>query len=146
MVPEPDLVILANVVSRVEALCLADMLDAEGIPVLIQGYHHATVLVIPLGLGGMRIWVPRDFYEQAAALVRETGFHEAGIFSRSLQRAAAKVAVGYGGLHLVFAAYGFASGVLPAIWLVLAPLSAMTTVPVSPQSRGEYFLEGEGPA
>ena len=46
---EPDLVILANVVSRVEALCLADMLDAEGIPVLVQGYHHGTVLVIPPG-------------------------------------------------------------------------------------------------
>lgn len=141
MAREPDLVILANVVSRVEALCLADMLDAEGIPVLVQGYHHATVLVMPLGLGGMRIWVPRDFYEQAAALVRETGFHEPDIFSRSLQRAAAKLTIGYGGLHMVFAAFGVASGVLPAFWLALAPLGAITTVPAMPQSRGEYYLD-----
>ena len=140
---EHDLVTLAIIESRVEALCLADMLNAEGIAVHIGGYHHATVEVIPVALGGFRIWVPAVQYAQASALIRETGTHKIWTFSKSLQRAALKVLGFWLACYTPFFASSVAIGVLPNWFLAFGPLGVVSSVPVSPQGRGDYFLAPE---
>ncbi|MBX7491688.1 hypothetical protein K3163_00535 [Qipengyuania sp. 1NDW9] len=130
---------IAILVSRVEALCLADMLNAEGIAVHIVGYCHGTVEVIPLALGGYRITVPESQWEQASELVREAGVQEQWHFSRSARRAARRVFGVYVGILVSTAGAGVVFGTLPFWALLMSPLAAIG-FPLSPQARGDYFL------
>lgn len=72
-VDDQGLATIAILVSRVEALCLADMLRVEGILVHVGGDAHASVQVISLALGGHRIMVPVSQYAHASDLIREVG-------------------------------------------------------------------------
>ena len=130
---------IAILVSRVEALCLADMLNAEGIAVHIGGYCHGTVEVIPLALGGYRIMVPESQWEQASGLIREAGVQEQWHFSRSARRAARRVFGAYVGVLVSTAGAGVVLGTLPVWAMLMSPLAALG-FPLSPQARGDYFL------
>lgn len=67
------MVTVAIVVSRVEAAVLLSVLDAEGILAFAGGFHHASVEVNSLALGGHRIWVPEWQWAEASAILREAG-------------------------------------------------------------------------
>ena len=133
------MVTIAILVSRVEALCLADMLNAEGIAVHIGGYSHGTVELIPLALGGYRIWVPEAQYEQASALVREAGSAESWDYSRSTKRAAWRVLGVYLGYLGTLTGIAVAMGAMPFTALLMVPVAGLG-MPLSPQARGDYFL------
>ena len=134
-----DLVTVAILVSRVEALCLADMLNAEGIHVHIGAYHHATVQVIPVALGGYRLMVPAVHHGHASELIREVGADENWSFNQGARRAGIRVLALYVGLHASFAGLGIVMGSLPLLALPVSLLSGLQ-VPLSPQGRGDYYL------
>lgn len=134
-----DLATLAILVSRVEALCLADMLNAEGIAVHIGAYCHGTVEIIPLALGGYRIMVPEAQWNQASELIRETAVHESWAFSAKARRAARQLFGFYTAYLVTWAGIGFALGTIPLSVLAMSPLSAFS-LPLSPQARGSYYL------
>jgi hypothetical protein len=136
------MVTIAILVSRVEALCLADMLNAEGIAVHIGGYSHGTVELIPLALGGYRIWVPEGQIEQASALIREVGSAENWDYSRSTKRAARRVLSAYVGYLGTLTGAAVAMGAMPFTALLMVPVAAFG-LPLSPQARGDYFLVDE---
>ena len=50
--PQDAMVIVAALVSRVEALVIASMLEAAGIQVCVGASGHASIEIISLGLGG----------------------------------------------------------------------------------------------
>lgn len=133
------MVTIAILVSRPEALCLADMLNAEGIAVHLGSYAQIANETNSLALGGVRIWIPASQYEQASALIREVGADQNWNFSKGLQRAVLR-------LLAVFLGCGFLCTV-PAALLGLASWSAVfwvslfsVSLPVNPQGRGDYFL------
>lgn len=134
-----DAVTLAILTSRVEALCVADMLNAEGIAVHIGGYHHAGTEVIPVALGGFRLWVPVVQHEQASDLIREAGLMSNWCFSRGLQRAVGRLLGFWLGFYVLLLGSGVAIGGAPVVTLGYIPLSVLG-IPVSPQGRGDYFL------
>lgn len=53
-----SLVTIAILVSRLEALCTASMLEANGILVHVSGNYHASAEVNSLVLGGHSLLVP----------------------------------------------------------------------------------------
>ena len=139
-----DLVTIAVLVSRVEALCLADMLNAEGVATYIGGYHHASVEVIPLALGDYRLWVPMSHYALACDLIRETGVHLDWSFSRSVQRAVFRMLKLYLAIYLAISAAAalavIGNGLAP-VYVFLATFSgSMFMAPVRPQRSGDYYL------
>ena len=134
-----DLATIAIVVSRVEALCLADMLNAEGIAVYIGGYHHGTVQVIPITLGGYRLMVPATQHGQASDLIREAGVESNWSFNRNVQRAGIRVLSISVGLHAGFATLGAIFSGLPLAVVAMFFLVGFQ-VPLSPQARGDYYL------
>lgn len=129
--------------SRVEALCVADMLNAEGIAVHIGGYHHATTEVIPVALGGFRLWVPAVQHAQASDLIRETGLMSNWSVSKGLQKAAGRLVGFWLGFYGLLLGAGVVLGGAPALSLAYIPLSVLG-IPVSPQGRGDYFLATQG--
>lgn len=136
------MVIIAIVVSRVEAAVLVSMLEAEGILALAGGIHHASVEVNSLALGGHRIWVPASQHELASAVLREAGADRDWQFSKGLQRAVARFLALWIALYGSVVALGVLSSAVSAWWLVGAPLSGLI-VPVNPQSRGDFYLAAE---
>ncbi|NRD89977.1 hypothetical protein C8024_11700 [Sphingopyxis sp. BSNA05] len=131
---------IAIINSRSETMVVASLLDAAGILVHIGGYHHASVSICPLALGGFRLTVPAFQHAQASAIILDTpGFGEFR-FSYGLRRAVAK-------FLLVWVAT-IALLVIPRMiyepesWipsLAFIPLSVLG-VPVNPQGCSEYFL------
>ena len=65
------MVVVAALVSRVEALVTASMLEAAGIMVHVGGAWHASVKVNSLALGGHRLWIPASQHEAASAILLE---------------------------------------------------------------------------
>jgi len=131
------MVTIAIVVSRVEALVLLSVLEAEGIIAVVSGLNHASVEVNSVALGH-RIWVPASQWEDASAILRESGADRDWQFSEGPRRAVLRL-IGfwlavYGGTMLV----GVATGAL-AFWeLAYLPLAAI--MPVNPQGRGDFYL------
>lgn len=138
-----EAVTVAILTSRVEALCVADMLNAEGIAVHIGGYHHATTEVIPVALGGFRLWVPAVQHAQASDLIRETGLMSNWSISKGLQKAAGRFVGFWLGVYLLLFGWGVALAGAPTFMLGYVPLSVLG-IPVSPQGRGDYFLAPQG--
>ena len=143
---DPDhgdaMVIIAIVVSRVEALVLVSVLEAEGILVVAGGVHHASVEVNSLALGGHRIMVPASQWEEASAILREAGANRDWQFCTGVRRAVLRFLAVWLGLNGVVMAMGTAAGVFGAWWILGLPFSALT-VPVNPQGRGDFYLARE---
>lgn len=138
--PDDAMVTVAALVSRVEALVVASMLEAGGILVCVGGAGHAAVEVNSLALGGHRLWVPASQHGAASALLREVLGEEEWGFSLGLRRAVLKVLALWVGLVALTAGVGLWSGVLTVGDMLLAPLAALG-VPVQPQGRGDFYLK-----
>ncbi len=137
--PQDAMVILAALVSRVEALVVASMLEAAGILVTVGGAGHASVEVNSLVLGGHRLWVPLSQHRAASEILIEVLGDEEWGFSYGLRRAMLRVAGFWVTLSAASTLAVVAMGGVPMSALLLAPLGAVT-VPVNPQGRGDYFL------
>ena len=138
------MVVIAHLVSRVEAMVLVSALEAEGIIARADGIHHASVEVISLGLGGHRIWVPTSQHPEASALIREIGVDRNCEFRHGLHRAVLRIVGAW--LCLLVPAYlvGLIAGAISVFQaLLFLPLQA-ASLPVNPQGRGEYFLAPAG--
>jgi hypothetical protein len=133
------MVIIAIVVSRVEALVLLSVLDAAGIPAVAGGVHHASVEVNSIALGGHRIWVSARDWSEASAVLREAGADREWQFSSGLRRAVLRLIGVWLALYGSLAASAVIVGALPPAILFGIPLSALT-IPVNPQGRGDYYL------
>lgn len=140
--PEDAMVILAALVSRVEALVVASMLEAGGIQVHVGAAAHASVDLNSVCLGGHRLWVPAVQHRAASELLFEVLGHEQWAFSKGLQRAVARFAGAWAALWTASAAVAVGFGA-PWYFLVLAPFNCLT-IPVNPQGRGDYYLAADG--
>jgi hypothetical protein len=142
--PEPDdaMVTIAIVVSRVEALVLVSVLEAEGILVVAGGVHHASVEVNSQALGGHRISVPASQWPEASAILREAGSDRDWQFSEGLRRAVLRFLALWLGIIAGSVALGVAAGVFTLWEFAYVPLSALA-VPVNPQGRGDFYLSAE---
>ncbi|ATW03012.1 hypothetical protein [Sphingorhabdus sp. YGSMI21] len=131
---------IAIINSRSETMVVASLLDAAGILVHIGGYHHASVSICPLALGGFRLTVPAFQHAQASAVILDTpGFGEFR-FSYGLRRAVVKFLLLWIGIVGLLAIPRILYD--PEFWipsLALIPLSVLG-VPVNPQGCSEYFL------
>lgn len=138
------MVLLAALVSRVEALVVGSMLEAGGVAVNVGALGHASVAVNSLVLGGHRLWVPASQHRFASELLEEVLGEEEWAFSRGLQRAVLRF-LGFCGLCMGIAmGAGVTLGGLPPAFLIYVPLSVLS-VPVNPQGRGDYFLAEPDP-
>jgi hypothetical protein len=133
------MVIVAALVSRVEALVVASMLEAAGIQVMVGGAAHAGVEVNSLALGGHRLWVPASQQDAASALLREVLGEEVWAFSPGLRRAVLRFAGAWVALSAVGAVIWSLLGQASILWVLATPFSALT-IPVNPQGRGDYYL------
>ena len=132
------LVLVAALVSRVEALVLASVLEAEGVFTHLAAFGHASVSVNSVALGGYRLMVPACQYAQASAILHECGAQE-WTFSEGLARSVKRFLALWGALSLALLAGQVWVGLIPPTSFVWWPLS-LATVPVNPQGRGDYFL------
>jgi hypothetical protein len=137
--PADAMVTVAALVSRVEALVVASMLEAAGIQVMVGGAWHASVEVNSLALGGHRLWVPASQHEAASAVLRGVQGTEPWEFSYGLQRAVLRFAGTWVALSAAWALLWSWLGQASLVWAMAAPLSVLT-IPVNPQGRGDYYL------
>lgn len=136
----PDaMVVIAALVSRVDAIVTASMLEAAGIIVRVDGLHHASVQVNSLALGGHRLWVPASQWLEASDIIREVGSSDNWTVSLGLRRAVLKFLALWVGLQAGFCIVAIALGSLTPASLLAIPFSALG-VPVNPQGRGDYYL------
>ncbi len=137
--PDDAMVTIAALISRVEALVLASMLEAGGILVHVDGAAHASVSVNSLALGGHRLWVPALQHEAASTLLIEVLGKERWAFSYGLQRAILRLVGAWAALWSAIAIMWWGLGQAPLALVLLGPLNAVT-IPVNPQGRGDYYL------
>lgn len=133
------MVTVAALVSRVEAVVIASMLEAGGIDVVIGASSHASVAVNSLALGGHRLWVPASQHRAASDLLIEVLGEEEWTFSRGLQQAIFRFCGAWAAIWTALAGLGWLVGGAPLLYLFVAPLNALT-IPVNPQGRGDYYL------
>lgn len=136
---EDAMVIVAALVSRVEALVVASMLEAGGVAVTVGEQGHTGVAINALALGGHRLWVPVSQHVAASSLIIEVLGANEWEFSRGLQRAVLRVAGFWAVMYGLIGGLGWLSGDFPLLAATMAPLSALST-PVNPQGRGDYYL------
>ncbi|MCP5395694.1 MAG: hypothetical protein H6918_02985 [Sphingomonadaceae bacterium] len=132
-----SMVIVAALVSRVEALVVASMLEAGGIFVYVGAIYQTSCEVNSVTLGGHRIWVPAYQHQQASELLVEVLGEDEWSFSYGLQRAVLRLL----GVLMAYYAVCCAALVLaggPLVGLAFA-LNILAT-PVNPQGRGDYYL------
>ena len=134
-----DLVVVAIVMSRVEAIVVSSLLDAAGVTVHAGGLHHASVEVNSLALGGHRLWVPETQHELASAILIEVFGQSNWHFSFGLRRAVLRFLGLWGGIHAVIFGVSAFAGLLPVYEVFLVPIVSLA-VPVNPQAPPEFFL------
>ena len=133
------MVTVAALVSRVEALVVASMLEAAGILVHVGGSGHASVANNSLALGGHRLWVPASQYVDASKILVEVLGEEEWAFSYGLQRAVFRVTAVWASISAMAFAIGLWFGAYMWWHLLLLPLTPLG-LPVSPQGRGDFYL------
>ena len=135
------MVVIAIVVSRVEALVLVSVLEAEGVLAVAGGVHHASVEVNSLALGGHRISVPASQWAEASAILRESGASWDWGFNDGLRRAVLRFLGVWLCLYGGVAALTALASPIP-LWVIGSVPLAMV-VPVNPQGRGDFYLAPE---
>ena len=138
---EDAMVVIAIVVSRIEALVLVSVLEAGGILAVAGGIHHASVEVNSLALGGHRISVPASQWEEASAILREAGASWSWHYSEGLRRAVLRFLRVWLCLYGGVAALSALASPIP-LWVIGSIPFAMI-VPVNPQGRGDFYLAAE---
>lgn len=141
-ISDDAMVTVAALVSRVEALVVASMLQAAGILVHVGGSAHASVANNSLALGGHRLWVPASQYVDASRILVEVLGEEEWGFSYGLQRAVIRVTAAWASISVIVFAAGLWFGVVMWWQLATLPLSALG-LPVNPQGRGDFYLADE---
>jgi hypothetical protein len=142
--PDDAMVVVAALVSRVEALVVASMLDAAGIQVHVGGAAHASVQVNSVALGGHRLWVPVAQHHAASELLLEVLGEDEWAYCFGLRRVVLRVLAVWVGLVVASYGVGFVIGALAIFDLWIFPLSALS-LPVNPHGRGDYYLcDAEG--
>ena len=137
---DPDaMVIVAALVSRVEALVTESMLEAAGIDVTIGALGHAGVAINSVTLGGFRLWVPASQHLLASNILLEVLAKEQWRFCSGLQKAVLRVLAFWVILFTPIGVLGVWIGGQPLAMLFLAPLSGII-IQVNPQGRGDYYL------
>lgn len=137
-----EMVLLAALVSRVEALVVGSMLEAAGIFVHIDGLHHASVSVNSVALGGHRIRVPDYQHKEASEILLEVLGDDEWGFSYGLRRAVLRVMALWSVPYIIAIVFFVMVGKASLFAVLLSPLSALS-LPVNPQGRGDYFLAEE---
>ena len=139
-----EMIEIARLVSRPEALTVQAMLDAAGILCHVGGAWHASLSVEIVALGGFRLTVPRAHFADASSVLREF-LGQPADFSQDHRRRVVRLLA----IMALFA--------LPPLWFAMAfddrpqsvleaalvPLVLLAT-PVAPQGSGDYYLLGEG--
>lgn len=141
--PDDSLITLGIMVSRVEALVVASMLEAGGVQVCVGGAAHASVAVNSLALGGHRLWVPASQYRFASELVHEVLASQPWQFSEGARRAVLKAAGWLAAIYAAGTLAVWAVGAGPLAGVLFAPLGVIS-MPVNPQGRGDFFLAANG--
>ena len=137
--PQDAMITLAAMVSRVEALVVASMLEANGIPVFVGGAGHASVEVNSLALGGHRLWIPASHHRIASELLLEVLGDDEWSFSYGLRRSVLRVIGTIAAVYVSVTAFLFSQGLVPLIAIAVAPLGILS-LHVNPQGRGDYYL------
>ena len=137
--PQDAMITLAALVSRVEALVVASMLEANGIPVFVGGAGHASVEVNSLALGGHRLWISVSHHRIASELLLEVRGDDEWSFSYGLRRSVLRVIGTIAAVYVSVTAFLFSQGLVPLIAITVAPLGILS-LPVNPQGRGDYYL------
>lgn len=134
------MVVLAIFVSRFEAITVASMLRAYGVPTWVDGEAHASAEYISQALGGHRLRVMAADYKSASAIIRDAGLADAEYVPVRPNTALLKL------IGLAFAAYSaifgslVATGGASAAYLLLIPFSVYQ-IPVDPKGPPDYFLK-----
>ena len=137
---DPDaMVIVAALVSRVEALVVASMLEAAGVDACIGALGHAGVEVNSVTLGGYRLWVPASQHLLASNILLEVLGKAEWRFCYGLQKAVLRVLALWVTLFTLVGIVGVSVGGYPLTMLVMAPLSGFI-LQVNPQGSGDYYL------
>jgi hypothetical protein len=135
-----NMVPLAIIVSRSEAVVMASMLEAAGIIVNVGGPHHASVSINSLALGHYRLSVPDWQHDDASHIVGTTFASAEYRFSEGAQTAVIRLL-----LVKFFVDFGavLLAALMPgpvALWSFGLPFLLVVGTPVSPQGRSDYFL------
>ncbi|HVR90055.1 MAG TPA: hypothetical protein VHG29_03030 [Novosphingobium sp.] len=133
------MVVLAALVSRIEALVVASMLEAAGVLVHIGGAGHASVEINSVALGGHRLWVPASQHLAASEILLEVLDDEEWSFSFGLRKAVLRVVGVWVATYSAMILAAVTMGAFPVSALLLAPFGALA-FPVNPQGRGDYYL------
>lgn len=137
-----DLVVIAILVSRVEALCFVSMLGSHGIMTHLDGSGHASVEINSLVLGGHRVRVAKADYEAASSLIREVGADKSWQFSDGLRRAILRLIMVWAAVFVApLTIFSFVEWRGPLT--VILPFASIYTLPVNPQGRGDFYLAAE---
>lgn len=131
---------LATITSRPEALVVASALEHAGIRTWIDGVHYASVDPISVALGGHRLRVFADQWQEASDILREMDLPGGELAYKGQQLSVIKVLLVYIGYWYFWLVPGVIMGALLAGLLALAPLNAFTAVPVDPRGRNDFHL------
>jgi hypothetical protein len=134
-----EMVEIARLVSRPEALTLQAMFDAAGIFSHVGGGWHGGTEPIPVALGGYRLTVPACQYEVASGLLREVLAEPAGDYFPAARARLLKLVLAWCGAAACVAVPFIYMASAP-IWLLLAIPGQFLVTPVPAQGRGDYYL------
>jgi hypothetical protein len=138
-----EMICIAHLVSRGEALVVTSMLDNYGFITHISGGYHASVEMNSVALGGFRITVPVSQYRQASGILGETFANTEPYFSSSLQTAVIRLLLTWWGLMAAALTIQIpATQVFPIYSYLFIPVTTLG-IPVNPQGKGDYFLSDE---
>ncbi|WAT17195.1 hypothetical protein OZN62_09640 [Aurantiacibacter sp. MUD11] len=130
---------IAVITSRPEALVIASALEHAGVPVWIDGMHHASVDPLLVALGGHRLRVPSGQYGEASDILREIGLPDAPVSYLGQRRAVTRFLALYVGTLFGFVFLGFLFTDIPKTYLQL-PVFMGLGVQVDPRGPNEYSL------
>ena len=134
------MVLIATLLSRGEALVVAAKLDAAGIPVHVGGEFYASVSPKILAIGGFRISVPIDFYDEASAVLRDTADDFVPEFPYAMRSVMARFSAAWLGATAIFSLpFSLVVGFQALGFFLVAPFFLLTT-PVNVAVRGDYYL------
>lgn len=134
-----EMVEIARLVSRSEAITLQAMFDAAGIVAHVGGGWHGATEPIPVALGGYRLTVPRCQYEVASELIFEMLAEPVGDYSSAARVRLLKLAMAWCGAATCISVPFIYMASAP-IWLLLAIPGQFLITPVPAHGRGDYYL------
>lgn len=133
---------LATITSRPEALVIASALEHAGIETFLDGMYHCSIYPYSVALGGHRLRVYADKWEEASAVVREIGLPRSQIACQGQQRAVLRILALYVGPHFFLGVPAVIAGIFPPAILVTFASLALG-VPTDPRGQNDWHLAQE---